>query len=115
MSYLLRRLPGQLARCAVTATPRVSRSVVPKFSHCRPRAFSITLARLGDKYEEEAKRLNQKGLDEHEQEVRVRQHQVKRPWHRQDADKPPVDEKGETEERLTTGTCHRSRWRVSPR
>ncbi|KAB5585113.1 hypothetical protein GE09DRAFT_1069379 [Coniochaeta sp. 2T2.1] len=31
-------------------------------------------------------------LGDHEQEDRVRQHQVRRPWHREDADAPPVKE-----------------------
>lgn len=35
--------------------------------------------------------MNQKGLDEAEQEVRVKQNQVKRPWLREDADKPPAE------------------------
>jgi hypothetical protein len=67
------------------------------------RPFSTSPTRRDDEFEEKAKKLDQKGLDEHEQEVRVRQHQVKRPWHREDADKPPVREPGDEKTPLTKG------------
>lgn len=35
---------------------------------------------------------DQKGLNPDEQEVRVKEKQVKRPWLREDADKPPADQ-----------------------
>ncbi|EAA30422.1 hypothetical protein GE21DRAFT_10580 [Neurospora crassa] len=41
--------------------------------------------------EAKAKKLDQKRLDEHEEEVRAREQQVRRPWHREGADKPPVE------------------------
>ncbi|KAK3388759.1 hypothetical protein B0T20DRAFT_102197 [Sordaria brevicollis] len=41
-----------------------------------------------------AKKLSQKRLDEHEEEVRAREQQVRRPWHREGADKPPVQDSG---------------------
>lgn len=47
--------------------------------------------------------MNQKELDEEEQEVRARQSQVKRPWLREDADKPPVQEPGKEKAPLTKG------------
>jgi len=44
-------------------------------------------------------------LDEQEQEVRVRQHQIRRPWLREDADKPAVakDSEGEGRQMYTQG------------
>ncbi|KAF3765350.1 hypothetical protein M406DRAFT_219175, partial [Cryphonectria parasitica EP155] len=45
-----------------------------------------------DGYEKKAQQLNQKGLDQEEQEVRAKQNQVKRPWLREDADKPPAEQ-----------------------
>lgn len=58
-----------------------------------------------DETEPEAKvrRLDQKMLDEQEQEVRVRQSQVKRPWHRQGADAPPADKAKSEGEPFTKG------------
>ncbi|TLS21429.1 uncharacterized protein PpBr36_10120 [Pyricularia pennisetigena] len=53
----------------------------------------------GNKYASRARDLNQQGLDEQEQEVVLRKHQIERPWHRQDADKPPVDPKGHDKKR----------------
>lgn len=50
-----------------------------------------------------ARRLDQKMLDEQEQEVRVRQSQVKRPWHRQGADAPPADKPKSEGEPFTKG------------
>ncbi|KAK4234092.1 hypothetical protein C8A03DRAFT_18947 [Achaetomium macrosporum] len=44
--------------------------------------------------EAKTQRLNRKALDEQEQEVTARQNQVKRPWHRQGADDPPVRDGG---------------------
>lgn len=38
------------------------------------------------------RRPKQEGLDEKEQEARVKQNQVKRPWLREDADKPPAEQ-----------------------
>lgn len=57
------------------------------------RPFSCSRARQQDEYAEKARKLNQKGLDEAEQEVRVKQNQVKRPWLREDADKPPAEQR----------------------
>lgn len=45
------------------------------------------------KWDKKARELHQRGVDEEEQEVRARQAQIKRPWLREDADKPPVQEK----------------------
>lgn len=42
-------------------------------------------------------------LDDHDQEARVREHQVKRPWLREDADKPPVQESGDEKPPLKKG------------
>jgi len=100
MSYAFRYLSMQLARPATgvlwpkpspgvgRATGRATWASVPR------RPFGDSRRRMGGGYEEKAKALNQKGLDEQEQEVQVRRHQIKRPWHREGADKPPVSEDG---------------------
>ncbi|ROW00646.1 hypothetical protein VSDG_03208 [Cytospora chrysosperma] len=61
----------------------------------------ITREESGDT---KARKLSQKGLDEEEQEVRVRQKQVKRPWLREDADKPPAEQEPTNGKLLTTPT-----------
>ncbi|KAM7196863.1 Protein of unknown function, DUF607 domain containing protein [Naviculisporaceae sp. PSN 640] len=89
----IRLLPRALPR----VSPRSSLSLGGE-RWVQPAWYSTTRAsfqqQLENKYDIEARKLNQKRLDEHEQEVKVRQHQVQRPWHRQDADKPPVDDTG---------------------
>lgn len=96
MSHVIRRLSCQLAHGPQIALTRRVPHSLPRYlaraPTCFPRAISTTRALQRDEYEEKASKLNQKSLDEHEQEVRVREHQVLRPWHRQDADKPPADE-----------------------
>ncbi|KAJ9132279.1 hypothetical protein NKR23_g11333 [Pleurostoma richardsiae] len=72
-------------------------------SPCSYRIISHSASRRRDQYDEKATRLNQKGLDEQEQQVRVMENQVKRPWHREDADKPPVDQKDGGTQPLTKG------------
>jgi hypothetical protein len=70
----------------------------PSSLHARylTRGFRSTVIRLDDdKYAKKAKALSQKTLDEQEQQVRVRENQVKRPWHREGADEPPVQPDGE--------------------
>ena len=54
-----------------------------------------------------AKKLNQEGADEAEREIKARQKQIKRPWLRQDADKPPVEETENQAHPLTKGTTVR--------
>lgn len=88
---------------------RWSTQPTAKAKYGTPQWFSTTRLAFQrsreDQYDAKARKLNQQSLDEHEQEVKVRQHQVQRPWHRHDADKPPVDDKGnEFEEPLTKGT-----------
>lgn len=103
---VIRRLPRAL--------PRVSppSSLLPPGERWpRPILFSTacrSLQRQGEnEYDVEARKLNEKRLDEHEQEVKVRQHQVRRPWHRHDADKPPVDSEGKgPKEPITKGTAN---------
>ncbi|KAK4214945.1 hypothetical protein QBC37DRAFT_140646 [Rhypophila decipiens] len=95
-------LPRTLARVRISLQlPRIGETLP------RSRCFSTTcraFQQSQNKYDVEARKLSQKSLDEHEQEVKVRQHQVQRPWHRQDADKPPVDDDGNTsDEPLTKG------------
>lgn len=74
----------------------VSARAVPRPVSWTPpaaRFLSVSKPRKRDAYDEEARKLSQKGLDEEEQEVRVKQNQVKRPWLREDADKPPVEQR----------------------
>ncbi|KAL1845324.1 hypothetical protein VTK73DRAFT_687 [Phialemonium thermophilum] len=80
---------------AEPARPAVARRASLHSSPCRRVDES--------KYEQKAKELNQKGLDEEEQEVRVRQNQIKRPWHREGADKPPVSETQDDMKPMTKG------------
>ena len=98
MNHALRRLPRQLIgrSCHATTRPRIlgaglsHRHIWGVAATCRPLS---TTARTRDKdYDEKAKDLNQKTLDKHEQEVKVREKQIKRPWLRQDADKPPAEQ-----------------------
>lgn len=99
MSTLLWRLSRQIVADQGKTISRYTQfpcfRTAPSF--CFPRHIVTTQPRREDEYEAKARKLNQKGLDEHEKEVRVRQRQVHRPWHRQDADKPPIREKGDKE------------------
>lgn len=104
MSCAFARVPCRLARLA-------SPSPVSSFS---TRTRNTTLARRfpttqyagstllyssnaaaapkNNKYDEKARKLDQKGLDKEEQEVRVKMNQTKRPWLRENADKPPAEQ-----------------------
>lgn len=114
MNNVFGQMPRQLARSLRSAGLAAShRQVAPTWqllsccaaSQVPNRTFSFSAPRRKDSAEEKAKKLNQQGLDEHEQQVKVREHQVKRPWHREDADKPPVEEEGKRKkEPLTRGT-----------
>ncbi|KAK0712417.1 hypothetical protein B0T26DRAFT_649707 [Lasiosphaeria miniovina] len=70
---------------------------------CQPRPFSTSNCLGEDKYDTKAKELSKRSLDEQEQEVSARSHQVKRPWLREGADKPPVAEEGKEPEPVTKG------------
>lgn len=61
------------------------------------------------KPEAKVKKLDQKLLDEWGQEVKVRQSQVKRPWHREGADNPPVEKRGGDLAPVTEGWCGQPR------
>lgn len=82
-------------------TPVATRPASPRI-FVNPAWFS---AQAKEAAEAKAKRLDQRVLDEQEQEVRTRQGQVKRPWHRQGADDPPVTDK-EFAEPVTEGIWH---------
>ncbi|KAH8882347.1 hypothetical protein GQ53DRAFT_610462, partial [Thozetella sp. PMI_491] len=57
-----------------------------------------------DKYEEKAKQLSQKSIDEQERQLKeARQNQTQRPWLRQDADKPPADDSGKESQPMPKG------------
>lgn len=109
MSCAFRRVPsqwGKLARPISTASfsssaatcsiPRCASSTArilePLFSRTiATRSFHSSRISCRDEHDEKARNLNQKGLDEAEQEIRVKQNQVKRPWLRENADKPPAE------------------------
>lgn len=104
MSCAVRRVPFQwrkLARpispCAATySIPRCAPSTSMTLGALFPReivtrSFHSSRINYRDEHDEKARDLNQKGLDEAEQEVRVKQNQVKRPWLRENADKPPAE------------------------
>ena len=54
--------------------------------------------------DEQEESVKVQGLDKDKQETRAREHQVKRPWHRDDADAPPVKEPGDEKAPLKKGT-----------
>lgn len=103
MICALRRLPRQLGRLPTPTPTPCTRTIIS--SRCLPvraraqspieawttRAFSSSPWRGQGQHDDKAQPPNQKGLDQHEQEVRVRRNQVKRPWLREDADKPPAE------------------------
>ncbi|KLU86883.1 hypothetical protein MAPG_05890 [Magnaporthiopsis poae ATCC 64411] len=105
---ILTPLPRQLS----TVPPPPQPSLLPHIltQQQRRRSFTTVTCRCRrstatddggdgeDVFAARARDLNQKGLDEQEKEVRLRQHQVKRPWHRDKADEPPVQEEGGDEE-----------------
>ncbi|AEO58415.1 hypothetical protein MYCTH_2305722 [Thermothelomyces thermophilus ATCC 42464] len=99
MNHVSGRLRSQLIRgstcCSLAA--RFQRQFPITCRPLRPRVFARQLQRFAPRAapsqtdpEAKAKKLDQKVLDEQEQEVRVRQNQVKRPWHREGADDPPT-------------------------
>lgn len=103
MSCAIRRLPcqlGNLARPTSTTSFTITRTLCAAITarSAKPSTGLLAIRSLHstaihqDKYEEKARKLNQKGLDEAEQTVRVKQNQVKRPWLREDADKPPAEQ-----------------------
>lgn len=109
MSCAFRRVPSQwgklprpistasYSRCATTysiprcapSTSRTLEALLPRETVTR--SFHSSRITYRDEHDEKARNLNQKGLDEAEQEVRVKQNQVKRPWLRENADKPPAE------------------------
>ncbi|KAK3385627.1 hypothetical protein B0H63DRAFT_185670 [Podospora didyma] len=113
MNCVIRRLPRQLPRTAPSGAAPCWRFTLqrtfsptnhPRISNFQSRHISTPQAqREEDASDAKARKLSQKSLDEEEQEVRVRQNQVKRPWHRQDADKPPVSEDESQPEPLSKG------------
>jgi len=62
-----------------------------------------------DEGTQNARKLSQKTLDEQEQQVKAREKQIKRPWQREGADKPPVtDEREDKIKPMTKGSTHES-------
>lgn len=111
MTSAFRQLPCQLGRLACSRTIASSSSTSTstyiatslratrgsqRVSTCRPsltscRPFSNSPIVRRDVSSERPQSSNQKGLNPDEQEVRVKEKQVQRPWLREDADKPPAD------------------------
>ncbi|KAL8366841.1 hypothetical protein RB595_008705 [Gaeumannomyces hyphopodioides] len=89
----LSAVPRQPSLLHALAQQQTCRSFTPAARHCR-RSASGNHGGDDDVFAARARDLNQKGLDEQEKEVRLRQHQIKRPWHRDKADEPPVNDKG---------------------
>ncbi|KAJ0124246.1 hypothetical protein J7T55_005584 [Diaporthe amygdali] len=104
MTSAFRRLPCQLSRLATPNPIATSTSLSislrttwrsKTLSTCRPpliaiRPFSHSPVIRRDVSAEKPHSSNPNGLDPDEQEVRVKEKQVKRPWMREDADKPPA-------------------------
>lgn len=109
MTSAFRRLPCQLGRLASSRTIATSTSTSTyistslhatrgsqRVSTCRTslpstRLFSHSPRVRRDVSSERPQSSNPKGLNPDEQEVRVKEKQVQRPWLREDADKPPAD------------------------
>lgn len=89
MSCAFRRLPchlgSRLARPVPTSSTFATRSTftTPRASRSSARLFSI---------QHSLQETNQKGLNPEDQESRVKENQLRRPWLRQDADKPPAEQ-----------------------
>ncbi|KAK4184005.1 siderophore biosynthesis protein [Podospora australis] len=103
MNHAFRRLPRQLTSAFFTQPHQTSFRPI-----CRraPIFFTYSTKSLEEQEnaaDAKARRLSQKTLDEEEQKVKVRQNQVKRPWHREGADKFPVDAKGHDIQPTTKG------------
>lgn len=107
MTSAFRRLPSHLGRLASSRTIATSTSTSTslratwgsqRLSTCRPpsltssRPFSHSPTLCRDVSSERPQSSNPKGLNSDEQEVRVKEKQVKRPWMREDADRPPADQ-----------------------
>lgn len=107
MSCALRRVPCRMGRLArpisiassstVLTIPRCAPTTATQFGlHFRrsipKRSFHSSQITHANEPDEKARDLNQKGLDEAEQQVRVKQKQVERPWLRENADKPPAEQ-----------------------
>lgn len=112
MSSTFRRLPCHLGRLATSRTIATTTSTSTstylstslratwgsqRVPICRPsltssRPFSHSPIVRRDVSSERPQSSNPKGLDQDEQEVRVKEKQVKRPWLREDADRPPADQ-----------------------
>lgn len=117
MSCALRRVPCQLARLSrphytvsSSATGLIRSTWAPRTApglFLPPgavRTLNSSMTTRQESGDEKAQKLDQEGLDEKEQEVRVKQKQVKRPWLREDADKPPAEQgptSGPTKGKLT--------------
>ena len=64
----------------------------------------VSARSAGDNGEDKkTNKASQRGLGKKEQEIRLRQHQIRRPWHRANADQPPVNAAGGGEGRMTKG------------
>lgn len=93
MNHAFRRLPRQFTNVTSVLLKQPPRTCRPAF---RQGIFAYS-------QEAKARALNQKGLDKEEQEVKVRANQVKRPWHREGADKPLIDFEGQEIQPTTKG------------
>lgn len=81
--------PTTTSTCA-TRTARLAPLSATRLTPTR--LFSVAQVLRKDQFDEQAQKLNQKALDQEEQEIRVKDNQIRRPWHRQDADKPPAEQ-----------------------
>ena len=102
----LMHTPNTLARWCLESPQKNHTFHRPRIPIVALRHASSSVSRETRETEAEAKakKLDQKRLDEHEEEVRAREQQVRRPWHREGADKPPVDGNGNTTEPMVKGT-----------
>ncbi|KAK9414788.1 putative Calcium uniporter protein [Seiridium unicorne] len=101
MSYVFRRRCTQLSstalRWSAPTTPCQSRLQQTSYKAVTYRAFRTTTRFHKALEDETARETNQRDQDAHEKDVRdgieaATKQQIKRPWQREGADKPPVDQ-----------------------
>ncbi|KAL2260853.1 hypothetical protein VTK26DRAFT_5035 [Humicola hyalothermophila] len=120
MNHVFKRLQYQLARGPLAPSPAVRfpltrlglascilSSLLPHLPHATlagQSARPVSTLSTGERDETaKARRLRHKVVEEEERKVRAIQNQVKRPWQRHGADKPPNNENGQRDDPVKLG------------
>ena len=113
MNYVLGRLQRQVIQGSARWQISTRCQQHTRFPHapCRPnRALAGPVSRAFATAEPDhtvseakAKKVDQRALDKQEQEVRAKESQLKRPWHRHGVDDPPVEKNDNKAAPVTTG------------